>query len=150
MTDMLMRIWHPACGQVPSAWGPGPSAAGCGAATDDAAAEDAIRAGLDAGITLIDTAPAYGLGHAEIVVGRALKGRRDHVVIATKCGLVWHAQRGPYFFSQGGLPVHRDLNAAAIRHEVDESLGASRPIASTFTSRIGRTRPRPSPRPSPR
>ncbi|NUB45568.1 aldo/keto reductase [Fertoebacter nigrum] len=90
--------------------------------TDDAAAEDAIRAGLDAGITLIDTAPAYGLGHAEAVVGRAMKGRRDQVVLATKCGLVWHTQRGPYFFSQGGLPVHRDLSAAAIRHEVEQSL----------------------------
>lgn len=90
--------------------------------TDDAVAEDAIRAGLDAGITLIDTAPAYGLGHAEEVVGRAIKGRRDQVVIATKCGLVWHAQRGPYFFLQGGLPVHRDLSTAAIRHEVDQSL----------------------------
>jgi methylglyoxal reductase len=78
--------------------------------TDDAAAEDAIRAGLDAGITLIDTAPAYGLGHA------------DQVVLVTKCGLVWHAQRGPYFFDQGGLPVHRDLSPAAIRHEVEESL----------------------------
>lgn len=90
--------------------------------TDDAAAEDAIRAGLDAGITLIDTAPAYGLGHAEEVVGRAIRGRRDNVVIATKCGLVWHAQRGPYFFSQGGHAVHRDLSSAAIRYEVDESL----------------------------
>jgi len=90
--------------------------------TDDAASEDAIRAGLDAGITLIDTAPAYGLGHAEEVVGRAIKGRRDEVVLATKCGLVWHAQRGPYFFEQGGLPVHRDLSPAAIRHEVDQSL----------------------------
>lgn len=91
--------------------------------TDDAAAEDAIRAGLDAGITLIDTAPAYGLGHAEKVVGRAIRGRRDQVVLATKCGLVWHSQRGPYFFSQGGLPVHRDLSPAAIRHEVEQSLG---------------------------
>jgi methylglyoxal reductase len=90
--------------------------------TDDAAAEDAIRAGLDAGITLIDTAPAYGLGHAEEVVGRAIRGRRDQVVIATKCGLVWHAQRGPYFFSQGGQPVHRDLSPAAIRYEVEQSL----------------------------
>jgi aryl-alcohol dehydrogenase-like predicted oxidoreductase len=90
--------------------------------TDDASAEDAIRAGLDAGITLIDTAPAYGLGHAEDVVGRAIKGRRDQVVIATKCGLVWHDQRGPYFFSQGGLAVHRDLRPVAIRHEVEESL----------------------------
>jgi aryl-alcohol dehydrogenase-like predicted oxidoreductase len=90
--------------------------------TDDAAAEDAIRAGLDAGITLIDTAPAYGLGHAEEVVGRAIRGRRDQVVLVTKCGLVWHSQRGPYFFDQGGLPVHRDLGPAAIRHEVEESL----------------------------
>lgn len=90
--------------------------------TDDQAAEEAILAGLDAGITLIDTAPAYGLGHAEAVVGRALKGRRDQVVIATKCGLVWHAERGPYFFSQGGHAVHRDLSPMAIRHEVEASL----------------------------
>lgn len=90
--------------------------------TDDAAAEAAILAGLDAGITLIDTAPAYGLGHAEEVVGRAIRGRRDEVVLATKCGLVWHSTRGPYFFSQGGLPVHRDLSPAAIRHEVEASL----------------------------
>ncbi|MEZ0213931.1 MAG: aldo/keto reductase [Xanthobacteraceae bacterium] len=90
--------------------------------TDDAASEDAIRAGLDEGITLIDTAPAYGLGHAEEVVGRAIRGRRDEVVLATKCGLVWHSQRGPHFFSQDGLPVHRDLSPAAIRHEIDQSL----------------------------
>lgn len=90
--------------------------------TDDAASVAAIRAGLDAGITLIDTAPAYGLGHSEEVVGRAVRGRRDEVVLATKCGLVWHAQRGPYFFSQGGQPVHRDLSPAAIRHEVEQSL----------------------------
>ena len=90
--------------------------------TDDAAAERAIVAGLDEGITLIDTAPAYGLGHSEEVVGRALKGRRDQVVLATKCGLVWHATRGPYFFSQAGLPVHRDLTRAAIRHEAEASL----------------------------
>lgn len=122
MTEMLMRDLAP--GLRASAVGLGTWAIGgwMWGGTDDAAAEDAIRAGLDAGITLIDTAPAYGLGHAETVVGRALKGRRDQVVIATKCGLVWHARRGPYFFSQGGLPVHRDLGAAAIRHEVDESL----------------------------
>jgi methylglyoxal reductase len=122
MSDMLMRELAP--GLQASAVGLGTWAIGgwMWGGTDDAAAEDAIRAGLDAGITLIDTAPAYGLGHAEEVVGRALKGRRDQVVIATKCGLVWHNTRGPYFFSQGGLPVHRDLSTAAIRHEVEESL----------------------------
>lgn len=122
MSEMLMREYAP--GLQASAIGLGTWAIGgwMWGGTDDAAAEDAIRAGLDAGITLIDTAPAYGLGHAEEVVGRAIKGRRDQVVIATKCGLVWHAQRGPYFFSQGGKPVHRDLSPAAIRHEVEESL----------------------------
>ncbi len=122
MTGMLMREFAP--GLRASAVGLGTWAIGgwMWGGTDDAAAEDAIRAGLDAGITLIDTAPAYGLGHAEEVVGRAIRGRRDQVVIATKCGLVWHDQRGPYFFSQGGLPVHRDLSPAAIRHEVDQSL----------------------------
>lgn len=122
MTEMLERQLAP--GLQASAVGLGTWAIGgwMWGGTDDAAAEDAIRAGLDAGITLIDTAPAYGLGHAEEVVGRALKGRRDQVVIATKCGLVWHARRGPYFFSQGGHAVHRDLSAAAIRHEVEESL----------------------------
>ncbi len=122
MTEMLMRDYAP--GLKASAVGLGTWAIGgwMWGGTDDAAAEDAIRAGLDAGITLIDSAPAYGLGHAEEVVGRAIKGRRDQVVIATKCGLVWHSQRGPYFFSQGGLPVHRDLSPAAIRHEVEASL----------------------------
>jgi methylglyoxal reductase len=119
---MLMREFAP--GLRGSAVGLGTWAIGgwMWGGTDDAAAEAAIRAGLDAGITLIDTAPAYGLGHSEEVVGRALKGRRDQVVLATKCGLVWHAQRGPYFFSQGGHAVHRDLSPAAIRHEVEESL----------------------------
>lgn len=123
MTTMLTRT-IPGTDRSASAVGLGTWAIGgwMWGGTDDAAAEDAIRAGLDAGITLIDTAPAYGLGHAEEVVGRAISGRRDQVVLATKCGLVWHAQRGPYFFSQGGLPVHRDLSPAAIRHEVEESL----------------------------
>ena len=58
-------------------------------AQDDAASVDAIRAGLDAGINWIDTAAIYGHGHAEEIVGQAVKGRRDQVIIATKCGRVW-------------------------------------------------------------
>jgi aryl-alcohol dehydrogenase-like predicted oxidoreductase len=122
MTDMLMREFAPGLRASPVGLGTWAIGGWMWGGTDDAAAEDAIRAGLDAGITLIDTAPAYGLGHAEEVVGRAIRGRRDQVAIATKCGLVWHDQRGPYFFSQGGFPVHRDLRPAAIRHEVEESL----------------------------
>ncbi len=90
--------------------------------TDEAAAIAAIRASLDAGVTLIDTAPAYGMGRSEEIVGAAIAGRRDEVVLATKCGLVWHTQEGRHFFDQGGKPVHRYLGPESIRYELDESL----------------------------
>ena len=57
---------------------------------DDDESIATIQAGLDAGINWIDTAPAYGLGHSEEVVGQAIKGRREGVILATKCGLVWN------------------------------------------------------------
>ena len=90
--------------------------------TDEAESIAAIQASLDAGVTLIDTAPAYGLGRSEEIVGKALKGRRDQAVIATKCGLVWHMQKGRHFFDQDGKPVHRYLGRDAIFHEVEQSL----------------------------
>lgn len=90
--------------------------------TDEQESIAAIQASLDAGVTLIDTAPAYGLGRAEEIVGKALAGRRDKAVIATKCGLVWHTQKGRHFFDQDGRPVHRYLGHDAIFHEVEESL----------------------------
>ena len=89
---------------------------------DDAASVKAIQASLDAGLSLIDTAPAYGMGHSEQIVGQAIKGRRDQVVLATKCGLVWHTQKGNHFFDQQDKPVHRYLGADSIVHEVEQSL----------------------------
>ncbi|WP_424830265.1 aldo/keto reductase [Ruegeria sp.] len=90
--------------------------------TDEAKSIAAIQASVDAGVTLIDTAPAYGQGVAEEIVGRALKGRRDQVVLATKCGLVWHTQKGNHFFDYDGKPVHRYLGKDAVIHEVEQSL----------------------------
>lgn len=90
--------------------------------TDEGSSIAAIQASLDAGVTLIDTAPAYGLGRSEEIVGKALAGRRDKAVIATKCGLVWHTTKGRHFFDQDGKPVHRYLGGDAIVHEVEESL----------------------------
>jgi aryl-alcohol dehydrogenase-like predicted oxidoreductase len=54
--------------------------------TDDAESIRAIHAALDAGINLIDTAANYGTGHSEEIVGKAIRDRRDQVVIATKFG----------------------------------------------------------------
>ncbi|NBU06121.1 MAG: aldo/keto reductase [Actinobacteria bacterium] len=56
---------------------------------DDAAAVRAIRRALDLGVTLFDTAPAYGNGRAESILGEALAGRRDEAVIVTKCAVHW-------------------------------------------------------------
>ena len=53
----------------------------------DAEASNAIRAAIDAGVNLVDTAPAYGSGHSEDVVGRAIKGLRDKILLVTKCGI---------------------------------------------------------------
>ncbi|OGB78185.1 MAG: aldo/keto reductase, partial [Burkholderiales bacterium RIFCSPLOWO2_12_FULL_67_210] len=89
---------------------------------DAAGATEAIHASLDAGVTLIDTAPAYGLGASERIVGAALKGRRHEAVIATKCGLVWHTQKGTHFFDEDGHPVYRHLGRESIFHEAEESL----------------------------
>jgi aryl-alcohol dehydrogenase-like predicted oxidoreductase len=82
-----------------------------GGADDDAAIATIQRA-LDLGITLIDTAPAYGQGHSEEVVGRAIKGRRDRTIIATKVGLEWN-EHGD---------VHRNASAARIQKEIGDSL----------------------------
>ena len=78
---------------------------------DDERSIATIQRAIDCGINLIDTAPAYGNGHAERVVGEAIKGRRDKVVIATKCGIV----------KEGGR-VTRNLKPESIRKEVEASL----------------------------
>lgn len=56
---------------------------------DDQLSEESVRAALDAGVTFFDTAPVYGLGHSEEVIGNALKGDRSKVILATKCGMIW-------------------------------------------------------------
>ncbi|WP_104400911.1 aldo/keto reductase [Vibrio penaeicida] len=90
--------------------------------TDEKQSIEAIRASIDNGVSLIDTAPAYGLGKSESLVGQAIKGRREDVVLATKCGLVWHTQQGNHFFEEQGQQVHRFLGRDSIRHELEQSL----------------------------
>ena len=65
---------------------------------DENQAVEAIHAALDRGVNLIDTAPVYGFGRSEEIVGRAIRGRRESVVLATKCGLVWDREQGDFFF----------------------------------------------------
>lgn len=80
--------------------------------TDDNESVRTIHRAIDLGINWIDTAAVYGYGHSEKVVGKALKGRRNQVIVATKCGLVWKKKtKGP-----------NDLSPQSIRSEVEDSL----------------------------
>jgi len=81
--------------------------------TSEAESIATIRAAVDRGITLIDTAPAYGFGRSEELVGKALAegGLRDGVQIATKVGLNWR---------DGS--VYRDSRPVRIRTEIEDSL----------------------------
>src|SRR4051812_21794010 len=73
----------------------GPGWFGSWGPQDDDLSVRTIQAALDAGVTWIDTAPIYGLGHSEEIVGRAVAGRRDDVVVATKCTNRWQEDRSP-------------------------------------------------------
>src|ERR1700691_2261038 len=66
-----------------------------GGGLDDAESIRAIRRALDLGVTHIDTAEIYGPFHSEEIVGEAIKGRRDEVVVATKFGVISHTGREP-------------------------------------------------------
>ncbi|MFG3028983.1 aldo/keto reductase [Streptomyces sp. NPDC048253] len=84
-----------------------------GAGTDEAESIRTVHRALELGVTFIDTAEIYGPYTNEELLGRALKGRRDQVVLATKFGLVSHGGDGP-----GNL----DSSAANIRTAVEGSL----------------------------
>ena len=84
-----------------------------GGGLDDAESVRAVHRALDLGVTHIDTAEIYGPFHSEEIVGRAIRGRRDEVVVATKFGLVSHS---------GGGPGTVDSSPANVRAAVEGSL----------------------------
>jgi aryl-alcohol dehydrogenase-like predicted oxidoreductase len=81
--------------------------------SEEAESISTILAALDHGINLIDTAPAYGFGHSEEIVGKALAeaGQRSDVLIATKVGLEWHDGK-----------VSRNASRTRINKEIEDSL----------------------------
>jgi aryl-alcohol dehydrogenase-like predicted oxidoreductase len=79
--------------------------------SDEARSIETIRGAVESGINLLDTAPVYGFGNSEEIVGKALAGIRDKVVIATKVALDWPNEK-----------VRRNASAARIRQEIEDSL----------------------------
>lgn len=91
---------------------------------------DAIRASIDNGVTALDTAPFYGFGLSESLIGEAIKGRdRSKIQVLTKFGLVWdgsNAGKGEFFFDAGDgdkkIPVYKYASKQNVIKETEESL----------------------------
>ncbi|MER6140350.1 aldo/keto reductase [Streptomyces sparsogenes] len=81
-------------------------------AADDAQSIETLRRALDLGVTLLDTSDFYGAGHNEELIGRAIAGRRDEVVLATKFG----------FANRLGEPTEIRGDAAYVRQACEASL----------------------------
>ena len=73
---------------------------------------EAIQAAIDLGVNFFDVAPVYGCGHAEEILGKGIKGKRDKVFIATKVGLPWNDRYENY----------NDVSAVSIAREIEDSL----------------------------
>jgi aryl-alcohol dehydrogenase-like predicted oxidoreductase len=91
---------------------------------------NAIHASLDNGVTSLDTAPFYGLGRSEELIGEAIKGKsRDKIQLLNKFGLVWDGSnkgKGEFFFdaedNRATYPIYKFNSKANIIKEVEESL----------------------------
>lgn len=79
---------------------------------EDQASIDTLHKALESGINWIDTAPIYGLGHSEVVIGKALKQTSYKPYIFTKCGLVWDDNRN----------ISNVLKKSSIKKEAEDSL----------------------------
>jgi len=86
----------------------------------------AIQASIDNGVTSIDTAPFYGFGLSETIIGEAIKGRdRSKIQLLTKFGLVWDGSnngKGEFFFEADGQPIYKYASKTNVIKEVEESL----------------------------
>lgn len=102
LTEIGLGTWAIGGADWQFGWGP----------QDDRDSIRTIHEALDLGINWIDTAPAYGLGHSEEIVGRAVAERRERPLIATKCSLVWGRDR----------TIQNVLKRDSFRREVEDSL----------------------------
>ena len=80
--------------------------------TTDAESIRTVKKAIELDINFFDVAPVYGLGHAEEILGQALKGHRHEVIIASKCGLVWDESNN----------ITRNLKKTSLMQEIDGSL----------------------------
>ena len=95
--------------------------------TDEKESIEAIQRSIDEGVTTIDTAPIYGCGLSEEIVGKAIKGRRDKVQLLTKFGLRWDTAEGTHYFDLDApdgrkVTVHKIASREWVIRECEECL----------------------------
>lgn len=108
LTSVGLGTWAMGGGGWQYGWGP----------QDEKESIATIQHALELGINWIDTAPVYGLGHAEEVVGKAIKNLREKPVIATKCGLVW-GKKGNIFSRLKRESVRAEVEASLKRLQIE-------------------------------
>jgi len=90
--------------------------------TDDNHSVDIIHRASDLGINLVDTAPVYGMGHSEEVVGRALQGCRSNYILATKCAMQWRNENGVKMYNRDGHTIYKYFAPSSLRADLEGSL----------------------------
>lgn len=104
------------------AWGLGGGNVWSDMSPDLKLVETLLDKAKELGINYIDTAPVYGVGRSEEILGKALQGRRDHFIVQTKCSLNWRNEGGEFEYERDGKIVNKDHHASAIRKDVEDSL----------------------------
>ncbi len=91
--------------------------------TDDSACDRIVSALPDMGINFIDTAKVYGTGRSEMLLGKALKGKRHDFILSSKGGMNWRDGFGEKFcYNRDGQTVYQNTSAKALRLDLEESL----------------------------
>lgn len=90
--------------------------------SDDKESLNALSAALDMGFTYFDTAPAYGNGRSESLLGKVIHNRRSNVIVASKCGLEWGESGSMLHKERDGVKVWRNLKKENIKKQVEGSL----------------------------
>jgi len=90
--------------------------------SDEAESIRTIHRAREVGINFFDTAPVYGFGRSERILGRAVGSKRGEYIISSKCGLVWDLEEGPELYARDGYVVRRNLTSANIKREIDLTL----------------------------
>jgi aryl-alcohol dehydrogenase-like predicted oxidoreductase len=103
LTTIGLGTWAAGGGNWKFGWGP----------QDDNDTIASIHEAIDSGINWIDTAAVYGIGHSEEIVGKAIKGKREKLIIATKCERRWN---------KDGSEIYGNLKKESIKQECEDSL----------------------------